>query len=542
MATTTSRSSVSARRDLYAKGVLPLALAERAAERPDEVILTIIDGPSLTYAELNDLSLKWAAALSELGIGAGDCVATMMVPSAEAYAAWIGLGWLRAYDTAVNTEYRGATLAYILNNSQASVVIVHAQLLPRVLDVITAAPAVKHIVVTASEGPLPDAAVSTWSATELLATAGPIPRLDPPRPQDISSVTYTSGTTGPSKGVMFPWAQMYACAKGTVPFEDLRSTDVFYSTAPMHHGSGRLPLLLMVLCGGRLVVRDRFSGTRFWDEVRAHGCTIGAFIGAMSTFVWTQPERPDDADNPLRLAVMFPVIANHREFQQRFGLRIRTLYSMTEIGPVIGSDWEPADPTSCGVKQPGYELRIVDSEDYELADGEVGELVVRAEDPWVLFVGYLGMPEATVTSWRNGWFHTGDALRRDSAGNYYFIDRIKDAIRRRGENISSFEVEAHVNRHPDIVESAAIALPSEWGEDEVKIVVVRRPGSDLTPEALIRFLADQMPRFMVPRYVEFVDELPKTDATLRTRKVELRRAGVTPATWDREAAGITLSL
>jgi crotonobetaine/carnitine-CoA ligase len=239
------------------------------------------------------------------------------------------------------------------------------------------------------------------------------------------------------------------------------------------------------------------------------------------------------------MALMFPVVADHREFEARFGLKIRTLYSMTETGPVTASGWSPDDATSCGRIQPGYQLRIVDEDDYEVPDGTVGELIVRADEPWVLSAGYLDMPEATAIAWRNGWFHTGDAMRRDAAGNFYFVDRIKDAIRRRGENISSFEVEAHVLAHPDVAECAAVAVPSEWGEDEVKIVVVATAG--ITPVALIEFLADRMPRFMIPRYVEFVEELPKTDATFRVRKVELRERGVNEATWDREAAGMKLS-
>jgi crotonobetaine/carnitine-CoA ligase len=409
-----------------------------------------------------------------------------------------------------------------------------------VLEVADQAPDLEYIVVSRADGPLPECSLRLETVEDFLGGATELLVDDPPGATDIGSVTYTSGTTGPSKGVLFTWAQFFACTDGTIPFEDLRSGDVFYSTATMHHGSGRLPLLMMALCGGTLVARDRFSGSEFWDDVHTHGCTLGAFIGAMSHFVWNQPPSPADADNPMRLAVMFPVIPQHEAFQQRFGLKIRTVYSMTEIGPVLGSGWSPKDPASCGTAQPGYEVRIADENDYEIPNGQVGELIVRSEHPWILTSGYLGMPEATARAWRNGWFHTGDALRRDEVGNYFFVDRIKDAIRRRGENISSAEVEAHVNEHPDVLESAAVALPSEWGEDEIKIVISCRSDSDLTPEALIGFLAERMPRFMVPRYVEFVSQLPKTDATMRIRKFELREAGLTPTTWDREAAGINL--
>jgi crotonobetaine/carnitine-CoA ligase len=189
---------------------------------------------------------------------------------------------------------------------------------------------------------------------------------------------------------------------------------------------------------------------------------------------------------------------------------------------------------------PRYEAKIVDEHDLEVPTGTVGELVVRSADPWVLTRGYHGMPDVTAAAWRNGWFHTGDGFMVDEDGWFYFVDRIKDAIRRRGENISSFEVEAHVNEHPAVQESAAVGVPSELGEDEIKVAVVVRAGETLDPAALVEFLAPRMPRFMIPRYVEIVDALPKTDATMRTRKVELRERRVSPSTWDRERAGVRL--
>jgi crotonobetaine/carnitine-CoA ligase len=251
-----------------------------------------------------------------------------------------------------------------------------------------------------------------------------------------------------------------------------------------------------------------------------------------------QPPGDDDAGNPLRRAIMLPVLPNWREFQERFGVRVRTCYAMTEISPPFGTGWEIVDHRSCGVLRPGYEVRLVDEHDAQVPPGSIGELVVRTAEPWTLCLGYHGRPDRTAEAWRNGWFHTGDAFRCDGDGNYFFVDRFKDSIRRRGENISSFEVEALVNAHPDVVESAAIAVPSEWGEDEVKVVVVADPASGLTPESLTEFLIATMPRFMVPRYLELVDALPKTEATLRVKKHELRVDPLNERTWDREKAGI----
>jgi crotonobetaine/carnitine-CoA ligase len=241
---------------------------------------------------------------------------------------------------------------------------------------------------------------------------------------------------------------------------------------------------------------------------------------------------------------LVPLPPGVAEFERRFGVRVMTSYGMTEIGmPFVSDGSNLANDTSCGRLVPGwagYEVRIVDEHDQPLPPNEAGELVVRTREPWVLNRGYHGKPEATAAAWRNGWFHTGDAFVCDEDGNYYFFDRIKDAIRRRGENISSFEVEALVNEHPEVVESAAIAVPSEYSEDEVKVCVVRADGSTLTESQLIEFLVPRMPKFMVPRYVEFVEALPKTEGTMRTRKFELRTEPLNDATWDREAAGITV--
>jgi crotonobetaine/carnitine-CoA ligase len=289
-------------------------------------------------------------------------------------------------------------------------------------------------------------------------------------------------------------------------------------------------------------LRDVFSLTEFWSDIRTHGVTATGIIGVIASFLMSVPRAPDDADSPLKSCSMGPLVANVDEFKERFGVRVSTGYGMTEIGAPLASDgWNLANATSCGrvrTGYPGYEVRVVDEHDEPVGPGVVGELVVRASEPWVLNVGYYNMPAETAAAWRNGWFHTGDGFRYDEEGNFYFVDRIKDAIRRRGENISSFEVEAYVARHPAVQEVAALGVPAEHGEDEVKICVVVRPGATLDPQELIEFLAPDMPRFMVPRYVEIVEQLPKTP-THRVRKVELR-AGTGTGTWDREAAGVVL--
>jgi crotonobetaine/carnitine-CoA ligase len=243
---------------------------------------------------------------------------------------------------------------------------------------------------------------------------------------------------------------------------------------------------------------------------------------------------------------MAPLVPFLDDFKARFGVRVATSYASVEQGPALHvSGWDTSSSTwkSCGrLRQgyPGFEVRIVDGSDYDVPRGEVGELIVRSSEPWTMSAGYYGMPDRTAEAWRNGWFHTGDAFTCDQAGNYYFVDRVKDCIRRRGENISSFEVEAEVNAHPEVIESAAIGVPSQFGEEEVKILVVRQPESDLTAEELIHFLIPRMPRFMVPRYVQFVTEVPKTEATMRVKKYLLRDTAIDETTWDREKTDIKL--
>jgi crotonobetaine/carnitine-CoA ligase len=295
----------------------------------------------------------------------------------------------------------------------------------------------------------------------------------------------------------------------------------------------------MTLCGGRIVLREQFSASHYWDDIVGHGCTTTGLVGAMTAFLWSQPDSPADADNPLKRAVMFPVVPYYRDFEKRFGLKLTTCYAMTEAGTIFSAGWDITDPASCGTARDGYEMRLADEHDYEVPVGEVGQLLLRHRDPWTITLGYFDMPDKSIEAWRNGWFHTGDAFRVDEEGRYYFVDRVKDAIRRRGENISSFEVEALVNAHPGVGESAAIPVASEWGEDEVKVCVVRSD-EGLTEEQLVRDLIATMPRFMVPRYVEFTGDLPKTEATQRVKKNLLRADPLNDRTWDREAAGVTV--
>jgi crotonobetaine/carnitine-CoA ligase len=241
----------------------------------------------------------------------------------------------------------------------------------------------------------------------------------------------------------------------------------------------------------------------------------------------------------VRICFIVPLIEGAAEFQRRFGVNVYTIFNMTEISSPIVSAPNPSVRGTCGRVRAGVEVRLVDENDCEVPTGSVGEMLVRTDRPWAMSHGYHKAPEATARAWRNGWFHTGDAFRTDPEDNFFFVDRMKDAIRRRGENISSFEVEAEVLAHPDVRECAALAVPAEIGEDDVLVVISPVPGAVVDPAALIRFLTDRLAYFMIPRYVRTLVDLPKTPSS-KVLKAELRAAGVTADTWDRERAGIVI--
>jgi crotonobetaine/carnitine-CoA ligase len=523
--------------------VLPHLIGKHAQESPEKKFIQQVDGPELTYAEFHERNLLWADAYSRLGIVAGQNVATLVPGNIAAYHAWLGLAWIRAVEVPMNTMYRGRMLSYIIDNCDAETLVIGVDFLDRLAEIAGDLPKLKTIVVPDADEVSVDVPFRTVTKGEFFADAKPQP-VDGPLYNDVACIIYTSGTTGPSKGVLVPWPELYWFDVGVLDLLDDPSTGAYYSFLPPYHVSGKLNLYLPAKAGARLVIRDGFSLKEYWNDVRRYDCNLLGLVGPIARLLLLNPEQPDDADNPAILASCGPLFPEIEVFKKRFGVEMMTGYGMTEIGCVTVTDGPNIeDWQSCGKQRrgrPGYELRVVDANDEDVGPGNVGELIVRSDEPWCMNVGYYGMPEKTAESWRNGWFHTGDGFRYDEGGNFFFVDRIKDAIRRRGENISSFEVEAYCNGHPDVAETAAIGVPSELSEDEVMVFVVRKPDSALTEQQLVEHLIPIMPRFMIPRFIEFIPEFPKTEATARTKKVELRERGVTDATWDRDKAGVAI--
>jgi crotonobetaine/carnitine-CoA ligase len=520
--------------DLDERDTVPGIVARRAAAAPDRVYLTDVSaGASLTFGAAHERFLTWADALRRAGVAPGDRVGVMLPNSFDAASAWLGTAWIRGYEVALNTAFRGEILKYFLTYAGISLAVVAERFLERFAEVAAEAPALRTIVVPdATARPPSIGSARMLTREEFLDGARPATDLAAPEPHDVMSIAYTSGTTGPSKGVVLPWGML---TLGVVLLDDLGPDDVFYAPFPMFHMTGKAAVAQAAYMNGRDVFREAFDTGSFWKDIDEHRCTFTLLVPAMAHWLLAQPPSADDRRHALQKALSSPIVPG---FAERFGVSLRTHYGMTEVGNVMTRREVTDSSPSCGRTVAGYEVRLVDEHDYEVPTGEVGELMVRTTEPWRMCLGYWNLPEKTAEAWRNGWFHTGDAFRRDADGNYFFVDRKKDALRRRGENVSSFEVEAAVRGHPAVAECAAIGVDTAPGEQEIKICVVRRPDAELTPRELIEFLIPRMPRYMVPRFVELVPSLPKTEATLRVQKAKLRERPLNENTWDREAAGV----
>jgi len=366
------------------------------------------------------------------------------------------------------------------------------------------------------------------------------------RYHDLAAIMYTSGTTGPSKGVMMPHAQCYFFSDQDVNLLRLTSDDIYYTCNPFFHANAQiLTIYPCLIVGAKVVVYPSFRASEWIDQIRKSKATVANFLGVMMDFVYRQPPRPDDNDTNLRAIFAAPTPnAIVDDFKRRFGIEATVeCYGMTEIClPIMLPYGEYRAGAAGKLLSDWFEAKIVNPEnDEELPVDTVGEFIVRHKEPWTLNAGYYGMPDKTAEAYRNLWFHSGDGVKRDADGFYYFVDRIKDALRRRGENISSYEVEKVINDHPAVAESAVIAIKSDipGGEDEVKACVLLKPDGRLASGELLRWCEERMPYFAVPRYLEFVTELPKTP-NLKIQKQKLRDAGLTANTWDRVKAGFKL--
>lgn len=510
---------------------LPDLLRDRAAACPDRVLFQDVTGGAETFAQVLAQVYGWASALRALGVGDGDRIGVMLPVSMAAHHVWLACGMIKAWEVPINTAFKGPILAHILNDSQCRIVVMAQRYLPQLMSARNELKYLDTVIIPDLEGDRPHLGCRVLGRGDLTFDTREPKNLPTLGPEDVATVMYTSGTTGPSKGCVLPWGEFYWGLDLFGPEKD--GSDCHYCPFPTNHLSGKVPIYNMITYKGRVVLRERYSTSDFWPDVRRFGCTTTLMLGAVATFLNAQPVQDDDADNPIKAVLMAPIIADYKNFTRRFDIKIVASYGMTEIAwPFILTDGQLPNHETCGRLRPEWDVRIVDDAGQDVAVGKAGELWARCSRPHSMMREYLGRPQATAEAWEGGFFHTGDAFRCDDQGYYYFVDRLKDAIRRRGENISSYEVENYVRSHPDVFDCAAVAVAAPGGEDDLKIVVVRKPGKNLDAETLIAYLLPVMPDFMVPRYVEFKPELPLT-ATNKVRKVDLRKEGLTQATWDR---------
>ncbi len=528
------------------------AVRHQARAQGEREFLSFENGERFSFAEFDRLTDCLATALANLGLTAGDRILGLLTNSKEFMITMIATHKLRAVFVPVNTELRGGFLEHQIINSSPRIIVVDDNLMGRFSSFDPSETGIETVVGVGDESS-PDisrlgllAEVSQVRMDSLLDTTPNTEKLADPSPSDVCTIMYTSGTTGPSKGVLMPQGHCYLFALGIVAAMELTEQDRYFCCMPLFHANGLfMQVYASLLAGSSCHVTKRFSVTDWLNIVREENITVTNALGVMPEFIFRSPPSPNDRDHKMTRILAIPVAEEWGvAMQERFGVKLRQGFGMTEVNMVAYSDLD--DPVMSGCAGPPlsdfFEVIIADPDsDVELPRDQVGEILVRPKIPFCFNVGYFKMPDKTVEAWRNLWFHTGDAGRMDSEGRLFFVDRIKDRIRRRGENISSYELEQTLNEYPGVIESAAVGLrvPGAGGEDEIKAVIaIDGPSPD--PEAFLDWCVPRMPRHTVPRYLEFVAELDKT-ASGKIRKQAIRDAGVTENTWDRESIGYVIS-
>lgn len=528
---------------------LPRLIADKAARNGDKPFLTFMaDQRCFTYRDMDLQSTRIANALLRAGIGHGTHVAVVMENSPEHVLAYFALGKLGAVAVPVNTSARGRQLTYFLEHGDCAAIIADAEFAERLSHVLALSPRIGRLYLLDQPGfetsglALPPG-VTLESFTSLQAGSDdPLPTN--PRFDDLAMLNYTSGTTGPSKGNMLVQAAVVQNGTTTAESHGYRFDDVVYVSLPLNHANAYLCALWgALMVDASVALSRRFSVSRYWDEVRRSRATITNLLGSTGNMLWAQPAGPDDADNQLRLCNMIPVPRFAHGFEARFGCRIVCSYGLTDYANC--TVFTLADPPhklgSSGRPRSGVEICIVDADDMDLPAGATGEILVRTNNPWSTSSGYYKDPIATLAAMRNGWWHTGDTGYVDADGFLFFAERKKDALRRRGENISAYEVESIVLDHPSVADAAVYGLKTDQGEDEVVVSLMLKPDHMLTPSELIAHCVANMAHYMVPRFVSIVDDLPRTTNGKILKAVLRTRAQEDPcALWDREAHGIVV--
>lgn len=525
-------------------GTLGGLLRERARRRPEQMFLTI-EGRSYTFAEMDARSDELAQGLRALGVAAGDRIAWLSTNRGEIIELFFAVAKLGAVQVPLNAFLKGALLSYQINDAQASVVVADGPGMECIDVVAQDLPGVQRFVRLDADEPAP-ASIPGGKLMDFSGVTGsPSDEVgEGVLPTDMFAIMYTSGTTGASKGCVLNHGYHIRDALAFGQSIGLSSDDTLYATLPLFHMAAIVSTLVSALVWEiHAVIDAQFSAGAFFSRAREVDATISIAVAAMANALLTTPASDRDRDHKLRAMTIVPLTPEAQlAFEERFGIAAWSeMYGQTECIPISTSP-RLGERDRAGAGAPMYDLEVAlfGEDDQPVADGEVGEIVLRPKSKFAMFQGYWNMPEETMDAFRGLWYHTGDLARMLPSGQIAFVDRKKDAMRRRGENISSMEVEAVIARHEAVADVAVHAVPSPMGEDDVKACLVLKPGATLTPEGLFDFFTVEMPFYMVPRYVEVIDELPRT-AVGRVQKFILRERAIGEGVWDFEALGFKVT-
>lgn len=549
-------------------------LAVKARTWGDKTFCTWLpDGSTLSYAQIDSATLRIGAGLAAHGIRPRSHVAVLMDNCPEQLLAIWGPCRSGYVAVPVNAAAKGQLLAYFLNHSDSVALVIEEHLLQRFIDICESTPAVQQVFVVRIERPDSEAPVPRWSsgcalasgavlrdfadltAAEAVPVAGQaadaVPAgaqlAEPPRFSDLAMLMFTSGTTGPSKAIMFSHAQLIYWGTDVAFHHEYTPEDIAYVFLPLFHGNALLGSTMgSLMAGSAIALAPRFSVSRFWQHIHQSKATVFNGVGAVTNFLWKRAPSPEDRSHSVRRCHLAPVPGFAQGFEERFGMQIMSAFGLTDycLGSAYNTKTRRDKLGSCGLPRAGVEVRIVDGDDFDVPPGTPGEILLRNNNPWGASLGYYKQPEATVASRRNLWFHTGDRGLRDADGYVWYTDRIKDAIRRRGENISAFEVEEVIRTHPAVADVAVYPVRAESSEDEVAATITLRPGmqQSFSHASLLEHCNRNLAYFMVPRYIEIAEGMPMT-LSQKIEKYKLRQKAESDLTvfWDRERAGVQLT-
>lgn len=516
--------------------VLPRILLRQAEQLGSRKFIEVC-GRSASFEEMLHISNRLAGGLRKLGVNKSDRVAMLLPNCFELVAMWFAISNLGAIEVPNNPGLKGDLLCHNLNNCGAEVLVADANALAELAKVQDSLPNLRTLILVGADPKEARAAgIRIGRIVGFEECMAPRPDFDLAdiHYSDPMAILYTSGTTGPAKGVLMSHHHCHSWARAMALNLGYTARDSYFSALPLFHTDAQMfGVYLPLIYGTQTTLVDGFSASRFWDQLRASGATATNLLGAMAVILTRAPPSENDAENPVRICQCIPMVPDKEEFERRFGMQFVTGYGQTETGFVTLDTVGETRPGSCGRPHPDWDVAIVDERDQPLPPGAVGEIVSRPNRSWSMFSGYYRADAKTVQTLRNLWYHSGDAGFMDEDGWLYFKHRLNEAIRRRGENISAFEVETVAEKHPDIVESAAFGVPSEFTEEDIMVVAMRRAGSSIGPADLIDHFRQCAPRHMVPRYIEITDApLPRTP-TEKVARNALKQRGVSEATFDR---------